>query len=114
MTQADAPALTLARAQQIVDDWIGQWEEGYWPPLANLARLSEEVGELAREINATCGPKTRKADRPEGAIAEELGDILFVVATLANQLDVDLDEALRATLRKYDIRDADRWTPRER
>ena len=44
--------LTLRQAQKIVDDWINQFEEGCWPPLSMLASLVEEVGELAREINA--------------------------------------------------------------
>ena len=34
-----------------VDDYINQFKTGYFSPLANLARLSEEVGELSREIN---------------------------------------------------------------
>lgn len=33
---------------------------GYFSPLANLARLTEEVGELAREINHYHGEKKRK------------------------------------------------------
>ena len=43
------PVTTIADLQQTIDAWIGQFEEGYWPPLANLARLTEEVGELARD-----------------------------------------------------------------
>ena len=30
--------------QQRVDRWISQFEEGYFHPLTNLARLTEEVG----------------------------------------------------------------------
>ena len=30
-------------AQRRVDEWISQFEEGYWPPLANLARLLAAV-----------------------------------------------------------------------
>ncbi|MEX0935426.1 MAG: nucleotide pyrophosphohydrolase, partial [Gemmatimonadota bacterium] len=43
--------MELREAQERVDVWISQFEEGYWPPLVNLARLTEEVGELARELN---------------------------------------------------------------
>ena len=57
---------------------------GYFPPLTNLARLAEEVGELAREINHRFGEKTKKPDEVEGSIAIELADILFVVICLAN------------------------------
>lgn len=97
--------------QRAVDDWIGQWEEGYWPPLSNLARLTEEVGELARVLNHHHGAKKSKADEPRGELVEEFGDVLFVLVTLANSLDVDLAESLSYVLDKYDVRDAERWTP---
>ena len=101
---------TLSEAQKMVDDWISQWEEGYWSPLSNLARLTEEVGELARLLNHLHGDKKPKADETDGELAEELGDILFVLIAIANSLGVDLDAALARVLEKYDIRDADRWT----
>ena len=42
---------SLNQMQKEVDDYISQFKAGYFSPLANLARLTEEVGELAREIN---------------------------------------------------------------
>ena len=101
--------MDLATIQREVDAYISQFKEGYFPPLVNLARLTEEVGELARELNHRFGPKTKKPDEPEGDVALELADILFVVVVLANQLGVDLDEAVARTLTKYRVRDAERW-----
>lgn len=101
--------MDLEALQREVDAYIGQFKEGYFPPLVNLARLAEEVGELARELNHRFGPKTKKADEPEGDVALELADVLFVVVVLANQLDVNLDEAVARTLTKYKVRDAERW-----
>src|SRR5256885_66770 len=72
------PPVSLREAQQTVDRWIGQYKEGYFPPLTNLARLTEEVGELAREVNHRFGEKTRKPAEPQGSLAMELADILFV------------------------------------
>lgn len=106
--------MDLGDIQKQVDAYIGQFKEGYFPPLVNLARLTEEVGELAREINHAYGPKTKKHDEPEGDIALELGDILFVVVVLANQLGIDLSEAAARTLSKYKVRDADRWERKQR
>jgi NTP pyrophosphatase (non-canonical NTP hydrolase) len=105
--------MDLREAQRRVDAYIGQFREGYFPPLVNLARLTEEVGELAREINHRYGPKTRKADEPEGDVALELADILFVIVVLANQLDVDLQDSMERTMEKYRVRDANRWERRE-
>jgi NTP pyrophosphatase (non-canonical NTP hydrolase) len=104
--------MTLAEAQQAVDAWIGQFEEGYWPPLSNLARLVEEVGELARELNHRYGHKPKKPDEPAQDLALELADILFVLVAIANQQKIDLDEAFQRVLAKYRTRDRDRWTPR--
>lgn len=33
--------------QKQVDEWVGQYEIGYWKPLEIMARLTEETGELA-------------------------------------------------------------------
>ena len=102
--------LTLHEAQERVDAWISQFEEGYWPPLTNLARLIEEVGELAREMNHRFGHKPKKADEPEQDLALELADVLFVILVIANEQGVDLGEALERVLEKYRVRDSDRWT----
>jgi NTP pyrophosphatase (non-canonical NTP hydrolase) len=105
--------VTIAEAQQAVDRYIGQFAEGYWPPLTNLARLVEEVGELARELNHRYGHKTKKPGEPEQDLALELADILFVVIAIANEQQVDLEEAFVRVMQKYDTRDADRWTRRD-
>jgi len=105
--------LAFREAQQTVDRWIGQYKEGYFPPLTNLARLTEEVGELAREISDRFGEKPKRPDEPPGALALELADVLFVVICLANSLGIDLDQAFAATMRKITTRDAARWTPKD-
>ncbi len=98
----------LAQLQQEVDRWIRN-NGGYWDPMSMLARLVEEVGELAREYNHRFGAKRPKADDPDRAVADELGDLLFILVSMANERGVDLGTALDATLRKYDRRDAGRW-----
>lgn len=105
--------ITIREAQARVDQWISGFEEGYWPPLTNLARLIEEVGELAREMNHRFGHKTKKDDEPDQDLAIELADILFVVLVIANEQKIDLGEALERVLEKYRARDSERWTPVE-
>ena len=104
--------MTIGDAQRAVDAWVGRYAEGYWPPLSNLARLVEEVGELARELNHRYGHKPKKADEPAQDLALELADILFVLIAIANEQGVDLEEAFQRVLEKYRVRDGDRWTPR--
>lgn len=101
--------MTFEEVQREIDEWMSQFEAGYWPPLANLARLTEEVGELAREINHEHGPKTKKSSESEGSIEEEMGDIIFTIAALANSLNIDLGRAARRTLDKVAARDTSRW-----
>ena len=104
--------MDLKDAQSRVDEWIGQFEEGYWPPLSNLARLIEEVGELARLMNHRFGPKTKKPGEADQDLAEELADVLFVILVLANEQGIDLETALQAVLEKYRVRDSERWVRR--
>ena len=102
--------MTLNDAQRRVDAWISQYEEGYFHPLTNLARLTEEVGELAREINHRFGQKTKKPEEPEGDLDMEMADILFVLICMANREGIDLQEAFDRVLAKIESRDQDRWT----
>jgi NTP pyrophosphatase (non-canonical NTP hydrolase) len=97
-------------AQTRVDAWISRFEEGYFDPLTNLARLAEEVGELAREVNHRFGRKTKKPDEPEGDMAMEMADILFVLICMANREGIDLDEAFGRMMAKVETRDENRWT----
>ena len=103
--------MKIREAQAEVDAWISQFEDGYWPPLTNLARLIEEVGELAREMNHRFGHKTKKGDEPEQDLAMELADVLFVLLVIANEQGIQLDEALERVLEKYRTRDSECWTP---
>ena len=104
--------MSLAESQQRVDAWVSRFEEGYFHPLTNLARLSEEVGELARELNHRFGQKTKKPGEPEGDLGMELADILFVLICIANREGIDLQQAFDRMLAKVEARDASRWTPK--
>ena len=63
-----------------------------WPTIGEVvAKLDEEIGELKVEIAADDRDKARA----------ELGDVLFVVANIARTLDIDPEDALRATNAKF-------------
>jgi NTP pyrophosphatase (non-canonical NTP hydrolase) len=104
--------LTLPELQRRVDDWIRQFEAGYFHPLTNLARLSEEVGELAREVNHRFGQKTKKPEESEGDLGMEMADILFVLICMANREGIDLQEAFDRMMEKVASRDGERWKKR--
>ncbi|HUO84118.1 MAG TPA: nucleotide pyrophosphohydrolase [Thermoanaerobaculia bacterium] len=104
--------MSFSEAQREVDEWISRFEEGYWQPLSMLARISEEVGELARELNHRYGEKPKKAEERQSSVDEEIADPIFVLVALANSLEIDLDRAFAEVMAKYRQRDAERWTPR--
>lgn len=82
------PALTRAvklqnRAARVGFDWPSTDEV--------VAKLVEEAGELA-EARETL---------TEAEVAEEFGDLLFVIANLARHLKIDPEAALRAANQKF-------------
>jgi NTP pyrophosphatase (non-canonical NTP hydrolase) len=103
-------AMSLTECQQRVDTWISRFEEGYFHPLTNMARLTEEVGELAREVNHRFGQKTKKKEEPDADLGMEMADILFVLICMANREKINLQEAFDRMMDKVDRRDTSRWT----
>lgn len=79
------------------------------PPAFRLLDLVSEVGELAKDANES----TEYGDSP-GELAlskDELGDALFALLALAEEADVDADEALEEAVEKYERRVAETGTP---
>jgi NTP pyrophosphatase (non-canonical NTP hydrolase) len=110
---AENRVMSFAPIQEVVDRYISQFKEGYFPPLSMLARLTEELGELARALSHREGFKKPKAGEETGDVEDELCDLIFVAVCLANALDIDLDRAFARTMQKYYVRDEDRWTRKE-
>jgi NTP pyrophosphatase (non-canonical NTP hydrolase) len=75
-----------------------------------LASLVEEVGELAREINAREKIKKKKETEPESDLGLEMADILFSLICLANHYGIDLESKFKEVVEKYSKRNAKRWT----
>jgi NTP pyrophosphatase (non-canonical NTP hydrolase) len=99
----------LSEFQTEVDAWIQAVGGGYWSPHANLARIAEEVGELARLINHLYGPKPKKASEATQDLGEELADIIFAIICLANSQEIDLEACLHQVIEKVWQRDRDRY-----
>lgn len=113
MTHPDQPQpLTFDQASQRVDRYISQFKEGYFPPLLMLARLTEEVGEVARVLAHQNG-KTPKAGEDVGDLEMELADLLFVVLCMANERGLNLERGFARMMDKVEVRDANRWTKKD-
>lgn len=102
-------SMALKEAQKEVNDWIKRLKIGYFKPLEIFARLSEEVGELARELNHRFGPKKKKSGEDTKEIGDEIADIIFTLICLANSLHIDLDKSFNKMMVKLNARDKNRW-----
>ncbi|MEI1279540.1 nucleotide pyrophosphohydrolase [Leptospira venezuelensis] len=100
--------MNFDEAQKTVDDWIKTIGVKYFSELTNLAILMEEVGEFSRLVARKYGDQSfKKGEDPDG-LSKELGDILFVLTCLANQMGISMEDAFQATLEKNNTRDKDR------
>jgi NTP pyrophosphatase (non-canonical NTP hydrolase) len=100
--------ITIRSYQARVDQWIQTVGVRYFSELTNLAQLMEEVGEVARLMARRHGEQSPKPEESEKDLGDELADVLFVIACLANQTGVDLTKALARNLEKKTRRDRDR------
>lgn len=101
--------MSFAPLQRQVDDWITTHTSGYFAPLQMIARLTEELGELARAVSHQHGEKRPKPGEAPGDVAAEIADLMFVAICLANAQSIDLDEAWKGLIEKLYVRDKDRW-----
>lgn len=106
--------LTLAEAQQKVDQWIKTIGVRYFEPLTNLGILMEETGELARLMVRQYGEQSFKKSDEGKELGDEMADVLWVLMCLANQCGVDLNEALQKNFDKKTSRDSTRHRQNEK
>lgn len=101
--------MKIEQFQKDVDKWTSQFTPQYWSPHEILARVTEEVGELSREINARFGPKKKKEGEKDKELGDEMADIIFTLTCLANSQNIDLSEHLHRIIDKCYNRDNDRF-----
>ena len=111
---SELPKITIADAQQQVDNWIKNVGVRYFNELTNLGILMEEVGELSRLMVRKYGEQSFKESDKNNELSDEMADVLFVLICLANQTGIDLTEALKKNLDKKTLRDKDRHQQNEK
>lgn len=102
-----ASEITLEKMQQTVHEWITSVGVRYFSPLTNMAILAEETGEVARIMARTHGDQSAKPGEKLD-LADELADMLWVIAAIANQNGVNLTEAFSRNILKKTKRDSRR------
>lgn len=91
------------------------------PPLAVLARLMEEVGEIARHVLRLEGEKPldeRQRDEERAALALELADAFIFLTKLANLYAIEWTPTIQAAMQKaearFDLEEGQREAARRR
>jgi NTP pyrophosphatase (non-canonical NTP hydrolase) len=93
--------MELKEVQHNVEDYFKRSGYKIWPRFAILARLQEEISEIGRIISVDEGLRQKwKVDNMN--YTDEFGDALFQLIHLANQCDVDVEEALKYAFKKYE------------
>ncbi len=104
--------MELKELQETVDQWIKTYGVRYFSESTNTMVLMEEVGELSRLMARVYGEQSfkRQEDKETAQqdIGEEIGDILFVITCLANQMGLDLTDIMDKNIAKKTGRDHDR------
>ncbi len=106
--------MKITEAQQLIDDWIKKYGVRYFNELTNTAILMEEVGEVARIVARRYGEQSEKESDKNKDLADELADVLFVLMCIANQTNINLEEALKKNLDKKTKRDNTRHLNNEK
>ncbi len=97
--------MTIKEAQELIEAWVGKHPSRYRSELTNMAVLTEEVGELARVIARKHGDPSQSQEKLKADMANELGDVMWVLLHLASQSGIDLTEALIENLDKKNLLD---------
>lgn len=104
--------MSIKELQAQTDNWIQTYGVRYFNELTNMTILTEEVGELARLVARIYGEQSFKEpqakEEQKTAMADEMADIIFVLSCMANQMGIDLDEAIKMNFDKKTNRDANR------
>ena len=104
--------MKIDELQKSVDDWINKYGVRYFNELTNTIILSEEVGEFSRLMARKYGEQSFKRETSDeeikSKISDEIADIIFVLVCLANQMEINLEEAIQKNLQKKTNRDQER------
>jgi NTP pyrophosphatase (non-canonical NTP hydrolase) len=100
--------MTLNQLQTDVDGWVKTHGVRYFSELTNLGILMEEVGELSRIMVRAYGDQSFKESDKGKELGDELADVFWVLTAIANQCNVNLEDALKSNFEKKTNRDKNR------
>ena len=106
----------MKETQHKVDQWIQEHGVRYFNELTNFTLLTEEVGELARYMSRVYGEQSFKKGEEQHLVKQKIEEVeeRDHLKNLANQMDIDLDEAMERNILKKTKRDLHRHEQNEK
>lgn len=92
----------MKKTQQKIKEFCDRHNLNHSQEISALDVLSE-LGEVSKEIIKSTNYGSKQFKKTEN-LSAELGDLLFSIITLANSLNISLEESLKFVLEKYEIR----------
>ncbi len=98
---------TVEQIQKEIREWIR--DKGFkWPLYVQYIHLVEEIGELGESLTVSQGDRKQgsgeKALADHDDVEEEIGDSLFALISIANELNLDIKKILDETFIRYDMK----------
>ncbi|MBU2640013.1 MAG: nucleotide pyrophosphohydrolase [Nanoarchaeota archaeon] len=105
--------MSFKEMQEDAEKWTSQFTPQYFPRTGILAQMSEELGEIAREINHLEGVKKKK-EGEKGELGQELVDLTFAIVCMANSHGINLDDEWNRMMEeRHYKRDQNRFLKKE-
>ncbi|MCL3782740.1 hypothetical protein EMN47_20325 [Prolixibacteraceae bacterium JC049] len=93
---------TLRECQKEVKEFDVDRNWDYFYPLELFANLNEEIGEIWQRIAWVSDEKKKElAKKHHQEIEDNIGDLLFLIFKLSNQLDVDCQRGFKNVMEEY-------------
>ena len=97
--------MNFQELQKIVDQWISGHGRN-WGKFEILARLTEDLGEIATTLQHTEGLRTEQENLK---LSDDIGDLLFTLAAFANANGLRLGDCVNSVLDKYRTEESREW-----
>ena len=94
--------MNLKTMQALVQEMIKRYDLETSPEMRYID-LASEVGELGKELLKATGYGKKEFKKTENTELE-IGDILFSLTCIANNLEIDMEQALVGVMKKYQRR----------
>ena len=94
---SNQPIKTISEAQQLVKDFVlrNNWDDS--PNIDKFDHLHEELTEMSRLLRyKNQEERLQVLHEHHAEFLDDMGDLLFATCRLANQLQINLDEAFNS------------------